>query len=68
MPSDKMGDEGYSVRRGGGGENLEDDVEGHGVKSRPGASDDDDVEGHGVKSRPGAADDDDVEGHGGKVF
>ena len=41
-----MGAEGYSVRRGGGGEVAgDDDVEGHAMN--PKASDDDDVEGHG---------------------
>ena len=44
MADDVMGAQGYSVRRGGG-ENSEDDVEGHSAR-KPSASDDSDVEGH----------------------
>ena len=42
-----LGTEGYSVRRGGGGEVAgDDDVQGHVMLPR--ASDDSDVEGHGL--------------------
>ena len=49
MTNDVMGAEGYSVRRGGGGEIAgDDDVEGHGGRHQS-KSGDDDVEGHGSR-------------------